>query len=179
MLFNDSFSCMLFDSVSKGDESGVLHAIALGVSINTLDEDGSTCLHYTSSCPQSELLVPLLIAKGVTIDTKNKNGVTALHLLAAHNRIYGLTCLLHHGANINCMTTTVPVMTPLSWSITNNSTDATKILLALGANPDIFNDVTTTTTAATAVAPDNSNANIVAGSNLNNEMASEGNANTS
>lgn len=91
-------------------------------------------LHWTASSPSGETLVPMMISKGVFIDAVDNFGRTALHLLAALGRINGVTCLLHHGADVN-IREHVNNLLAIDYASIHGHDDVVKVLMAYGAQP--------------------------------------------
>jgi ankyrin repeat protein len=128
----------LFDAVVKGDEAAVNHIINIGGNILVNDEDGLTALHWTAATEESEKLVPYLISIGAKINAKDHNGRTALHFHCANGRSFAVACLLHSGADINCVTAFEKI-SPLDVALMHNHTEITNLLMTYGAECTIRN----------------------------------------
>jgi ankyrin repeat protein len=130
---HDLFQVYLFDSVIKGDEISLNHYISLGADINCKDKNGITLLHLSSTSSESEKLIPYILEKGSNLDSIDNKGVTPLHMMCANNRLYGVLCLLHNGANPNLKTFDESKSTCLNFAIAYNNTEIENLLLSFGA----------------------------------------------
>lgn len=88
--------------------------------IDAVDSSGKTILHWCSVSEESEKLIPELINTGLNINAVDKLGKTPLHYLAARGRLYGASCLLHHGADPNIIATSDQT-TPLHYAVFTES----------------------------------------------------------
>ena len=95
-----------------------------------------TALHWAATTSESEKLIPVLLSYGASIQLSDKKGLTPLHLCCAHGRLYGVTCLLHKGANANSVSVE-SAMTPLHVAVLNHHADIARLLLAFGADASI------------------------------------------
>lgn len=132
------FQSSLFDAVVKGDESTVIHVLALGASVNGPDSTGLTALHWASASSDAETLVPMLLARGAKINARDINGVTPLHLHAAQGRCFGAACLLHQGADPNLQTKDT-LSSPLHFAAAHQQANVARLLLAYGAKTGLLN----------------------------------------
>mmetsp|Transcript_3982 Transcript_3982/g.6215 ORF Transcript_3982/g.6215 Transcript_3982/m.6215 type:complete len:151 (+) Transcript_3982:97-549(+) len=132
------FTSGLFDAVAKGDAKCVLHALDIEKSVDAVDENGCTVLHWASVSKESEKIIPALVAVGAKINVTDITGRTPLHYLCAKGRVYGAACLLHYGADVN-----VPGgeddSTPLHYAAASGSDDLVRLLLAYGASITVTN----------------------------------------
>lgn len=123
----------LLDAVLQGDENLVQLYISMGASLSTLcDQEGRGVLHWSAATPSAELLVPLLIAKGAKLNMQDKDGFTPLHTFAIKGRIYGLTALLHNGADPN-IASFQGGLTPLHVALQHNRSEIANMLICYGA----------------------------------------------
>jgi ankyrin repeat protein len=112
----------------------VWHLLAVGATLNCADENGLSPLHWCASFPQSENLIPMMLARGLSVNILDNFGRTPLHLLAALGRINGVTCLLHHSADVTIRETTADLLA-IDFAILHGHDDVVKVLAAYGAIP--------------------------------------------
>ena len=126
----------LLDSVLRGDDVAVSHIIDLGnfsPNLSEADCNGMTIVHWAAASPESEKLLPLLISYGASIQICDNEGWTPLHVYCAQGRLYGVSCLLHRGANTNVTSTDLSI-TPIHLAVMNRHADIARLLLAFGAD---------------------------------------------
>jgi ankyrin repeat protein len=123
----------LFDAVVKGDEATVCHILNIGGNLAINDSDGYTALHWSAASPEGEKLVPLLVSKKANINVRDNFGQTPLHVHCSRGCIYGVACLLHHGADPNCRTTDTN-QSALDLAEHHNQDEIIKLLLTYGAS---------------------------------------------
>lgn len=129
----------LIDAVLRGDEVAVSHIINLGnfsLDLSEADSNGMTALHWAAISPESERLVPNLISRGASFQLCDAKRQTPLHLYCAKGRLYGVSCLLHSGADTNIQSSDT-LMTPLHLAVINNHADIARLLLAFGADVNV------------------------------------------
>jgi len=126
---------ILFDAVVHGEEAAVTHLVGLGISIDACDDQGMTALHWSAASPEGEALVPFLLSVGAKLESRDKVGHTPLHLHCAQGRLFGASCLLHHGGDANARTQKT-LLTPLHLAADMQHVDITRLLLAYGARQD-------------------------------------------
>lgn len=76
----------------------------------------------------------MMLARGLSVNILDNFGRTPLHLLAALGRINGVTCLLHHGADVTIRETTADLLA-IDFAILHGHDDVVKVLAAYGAIP--------------------------------------------
>lgn len=123
----------LIDAIVCGEEGLVQMFITMGINLATAcDLRGRGVLHWSASSEQGEQLVPFLISKGAKINMQDHDGFTPLHVYAITGRTYGLTALLHSGADPN-----IPSfknnLTPLHVALQHNRSETANLLLCYGA----------------------------------------------
>ncbi len=123
----------LFDAVVKGDEATVCHILNIGGNLAINDSDGYTALHWSAASPEGEKLVPLLVSKKANINVRDNFGQTPLHVHCSRGCVYGVACLLHHGADPNCRTTDTN-QSALDLAEHHNQDEIIKLLLTYGAS---------------------------------------------
>jgi ankyrin repeat protein len=123
----------LFDAVVKGDEATVCHILNIGGNLAINDSDGYTALHWSAASAEGEKLVPLLVSKKANINVRDNFGQTPLHVHCSRGCIYGVACLLHHGADPNCRTTDTN-QSALDLAEHHNQDEIIKLLLTYGAS---------------------------------------------
>ena len=128
----------LINAILRGDDVAVSHIIDLGNfshDLSEADANGMTALHWAAISPESEKLFPLLLSHGTSIQVCDLKGLTPLHLCCAQGRLYGVTCLLHKGANPNALST--ESITPLHLAVQHHHSDIARLLLSFGANTSL------------------------------------------
>jgi ankyrin repeat protein len=126
----------LMDAVVVGEENLIDIYLNMGTTINVKTSDGYNVLHWAAASSEGEKLVPYLIAKGIDVNSQDIRGYSPLHVHALRGRVYGVSCLLHNGADPN-ITTNEEKYTPLHLAIMHNQTDVISVLLSFGADPTI------------------------------------------
>lgn len=96
------------------------------------DSGGKTALHQAVEHRHYEV-ARLLVSAGADLDVRDKLGDTALHLAVANNDVAMIELLLNAGADPNGGGRTV---TPLSNAALMGFTDAAKLLIDKGADPN-------------------------------------------
>jgi ankyrin repeat protein len=113
-----------------------------GCSISAQDEEGNTPLHYACRPDGSESFVRSLLEHGADIGMQNAKGLTPLHIASGSDNIPIMKVLLEAGAVKLLEIEDNARLTPLllaCWanSLSNNNTEAIKLLLSHGANVKI------------------------------------------
>ena len=85
------------------------------------------------------MLIPLLLSMGADADAADSCGRTPLHTLCALGHIYGASCILFCGVDVNRKTTD-DGSTPLHFAAYSGNDELVRLLLAYGAQPTIRND---------------------------------------
>ena len=106
-------------------------------SINAIDENGLTPLHWASASEESENLVPILIGLNTNILATDINGRSPLYSHCARGRLFGAVCILQSGADINCQSK--DKSTALHYAAASGNDEIVKLLLAYGARTNIKN----------------------------------------
>lgn len=123
----------LMDAVIHGEEGLLQMYIGMGASLATsCDQQGRGVLHWSAASDSGENLVPYLIAKGAKLNMQDNDGFTPLHIYAITGRTYGLTALLHHGADPNLISS-LNSLTPLHVALQHNRSETANMLLCYGA----------------------------------------------
>ena len=86
-----------FDAARRGDAEEIAELIAEEVSVDAIDNDGSTALHYASFGGHVSAVKALLKA-GAKTDTLARHGGTPLHAAVAENRLKVAAALLESGS---------------------------------------------------------------------------------
>ena len=86
-----------FDAARRGDAEEIAELIAEGVSVDAIDNDGSTALHYASFGGHVSAVKALLKA-GAKTGTLARHGGTPLHAAVAENRLKVAVALLESGS---------------------------------------------------------------------------------
>ncbi len=86
-----------FDAARRGDAEEIAQLITEGVSMDAIDNDGSTALHYASFGGHVSAVKALLKA-GAKTDTLARHGGTPLHAAVAENRLKVAAALLESGS---------------------------------------------------------------------------------
>ncbi len=126
----------LIDAIVMGEEALVETYLNLGANVQSKSSEGYTVLHWAAASSEGEKLVPYLLTKGVEVNTQDEKGYSPLHVHALRGRIYGVSCLLHAGADPN-LTTKEEKYTPLHLAVMHNQTEVVSILLSFGADPSM------------------------------------------
>lgn len=111
-----------------------MHLLTVGGSLENVDENGLTPLHWTASSPYGDSLIPMMVARGADINAVDSFGRTPLHLLAGLGRINGVTCLLYHGADV-AIRDHEGGLQAIDYAVIHGHDDVVKLLLAYGAKP--------------------------------------------
>eukprot|EP01041_Mallomonas_annulata_P005620 gene5620-11343_t len=128
------FRSAVLDAVARGDEEAVKYLLRVGASINMPDDEGKTALHWTACSSDGERIIPFLIQNGSQINASDRKGRTALHLHCMSGNVYGVSCLLFHGADVN-MRTYGTRRTALQIASSKQYEEIATLLLAHGAAP--------------------------------------------
>ena len=86
-----------FEAARRGDAEEIAELIAEGVSVDAIDNDGSTALHYASFGGHVSAVKALLKA-GAKTGTLARHGGTPLHAAVAENRLKVAVALLESGS---------------------------------------------------------------------------------
>ena len=124
----------LMDAVVSGEENLVEIYLQLGANIIMSSKEGYTVLHWAAASSDGERLVTYLINKGADMNLPDHHGYSPLHLHALRGRVYGVSSLLHAGADPN-ITTVTDKFTPLHLAVMHNHIEVVNVLLAFGADP--------------------------------------------
>lgn len=119
------------DAVVLGEESTIEFYLQLGLPIEAKDDESRNALHWSAASEDGERLVSFLIQKGVNINAKDSLGFTPLHIHALKGRLYGVSCLLHAGADPNI--NSKDGHSPLQVAIKHRNFDIANLLIAYGS----------------------------------------------
>jgi len=92
-------TAMLIDAVEAGDLEGVLEALMIGVSANSLDFTGRPTLALAAR-KNNPAILNALIQKGALVDNADEIGFTALMEAVRDNKIDATKLLLNAGASV-------------------------------------------------------------------------------
>ena len=112
-------------ATAKGPLDIVNKMLQAGASITAADNDGNTLLHQTAN--QREV-VELLIGPNVDVNQENNFGATPLMTACKDDRDEVARCLIKHGADRNKPNPQTG-LTPLLWSVRQNSHKTLRLLL--------------------------------------------------
>jgi ankyrin repeat protein len=119
------------DAAERQDATLVASLVAKGISVNTVQPDGATALHWAVYHDLGPT-VDLLLRRGAKVNAANDHGVTALVLACEVGNVPMVERLLRAGADPNVATKTG--VTPLMTAARAGSLPAVKALLAKRAN---------------------------------------------
>ncbi|KAJ5358697.1 uncharacterized protein N7496_011110 [Penicillium cataractarum] len=129
----DLGSTLLLDCILYRRHISIDDALSIdAASINFLDNDGWSALHWAALKADAELMQKL-IDYGAEVDIRSPVGRTALHIIADHGVTLCADVLLKAGANINALDHWGK--TPLFQAAQCNVADLLDTLLNHGANP--------------------------------------------
>jgi ankyrin repeat protein len=81
-----------------GDLNGVIQELDNKISVNSIDQNGFTPLHYAAKNGDLKM-VELLLSYGANINAESNNFVTPLHLAAIHRNENVLNFLIKKGVD--------------------------------------------------------------------------------
>jgi ankyrin repeat protein len=90
----------LDEAAPAGHYEVVVALLDAGASINSLDRNGNTALHFTASQPHPNV-VRLLLERGADQSIASHVGDVALHNAAFSGRYENVKVLLENGADVN------------------------------------------------------------------------------
>ncbi len=123
----------LTESAFDGNMKGVKEAIAAGVDVNGMDEEGRTALMFSSFNGFSEIVL-LLLDEGAGIDRRDSMGRTALLYAATGPFPETVRILLDKGAEPNVVDSNEH-FSPLMHAAAEGNLEVVKILLEAGSDP--------------------------------------------
>jgi ankyrin repeat protein len=122
------------DAAMQGNDQAVLDLIGSGASVNAMQADGATALHWAAYHGNVELTKALLAA-GANPDAANRNGSTPLWLAAERGDAAIVESLLEGGADPNEL---LPLgRRPLMLAARSGVVEAVQALLDFGADPNL------------------------------------------
>jgi ankyrin repeat protein len=123
----------LIEYAFDGNITGVKEAIASGVDVNGMDEEGRTALMFSSFNGFSEIVL-LLLDEGAGIDRRDAMGRTALLYAATGPFPETVSILLDKGAEPNVVDSNEH-FSPLMHAAAEGNLEVVKILLEAGSDP--------------------------------------------
>ena len=123
----------MMDAIVQGEENLVTVYLQLGGSLHMTTPEGYSVLHWTAGSSEGEKLVNYLITKGAEMNIQDNEGYTPLHVHAARGRLYGVSALLHAGADPN-ICTYQEQLSPLHIALLHHHNEIASILMAYGAD---------------------------------------------
>ena len=121
--------------VQQGEVQPVTEALAVGVDVNQLDEDGETLLNLASKCGD-EAMVRALLAAGADVNKTSRAGIPPLLVAIARENELLVQLLLEAGAEANAVIDGEPL---IYIAVKTGLQEMARILLAHGANPNTPN----------------------------------------
>jgi ankyrin repeat protein len=150
-----------------GVDACVLALIEAGASVNRLDANGSSSLHWSVKKPAT---LRLLLRNSADVNAKSKTGVTTLHLAANNGNIESAQELVKNGANLNAKDN--KNRAPLYYCIQNGHYKVAKFLLDNGST--IEDGAELLCRAASSDFPDGISLLLERGVNVNAKEAKDG-----
>jgi len=129
--FSASADSRLADAVMHGDRDAIHSLLADRSSVNGVQPDGTTALHWAVR-HDDVATAELLIKAGADVRATNRYGVTPITLAATNGNTAMVEKLLNGGADVN--TATPGGETVLMTAARTGKTDLAKLLLDRGAN---------------------------------------------
>ncbi len=123
----------MMDAIVQGEENLVNVYLQLGATLNMTTSEGYSVLHWTAGSAEGEKLVNYLIMKGAEMNVQDNEGYTPLHIHALRGRLYGVSSLLHAGADPN-ICTFHEQLSPLHIALLHKHTEIASVLMAYGAD---------------------------------------------
>ncbi|XP_005092212.1 ankyrin repeat family A protein 2 isoform X1 [Aplysia californica] len=121
----------LHDLAAKGEVELLSHEVARGTSVNVLDENEQTPLHWAAANGQLPSVVSLL-DHGADVCHRGKDGAGAIHVASSFGHSDIVDLLLGHEEDVNAPDKSGA--TPLMYAAFNNHVDCVNTLLNHGAD---------------------------------------------